>query len=166
MRSIVQTIRLLLARVLSTKSTIWASADCLLSCVTSTSKLPLILSVPANTSSPTRLLIGNDSPLSNDSSTSPAPRRTTPSIAIRSPGLIKTISPTSMVLMGLMSSPSSVLTNAILGCNCCRLVEADKADFLLEASRYRPIKITKIKLTTVSKYTSPLVEKPNNTYTE
>ena len=113
--------------------------------------LPLAFIEPAKTSSPISFFTGRDSPLKSDSSTSLLPDTTLPSTAIRSPGLIRTISSIKIAPTGLIFSVFPTSTNATFGCSCCKELDADNEDFLLEASRYRPIRITKIKLTTVSK---------------
>ena len=79
-------------------------------------KLPVLLSVPPMTSSPTCFSTGIDSPVIIDSSTALAPSVTSPSTGIFSPGRTTTVSPTRTSSTGRSISLPSRTTRAVLAC--------------------------------------------------
>ena len=78
-------------------------------------KLPVRLMVPANTFDSGAFATGRLSPVSIDSSTVEAPSVTTPSTGIRSPGRIRTKSPTTTSAVATSASCPPRMTRAVRG---------------------------------------------------
>ena len=78
-------------------------------------KVPLVLSVPAITLAPGALVTGMDSPVIMDSSTAERPSITSPSTGTFSPGRTRRRSPTFTASSGTSRSPPSSILRAVAG---------------------------------------------------
>ena len=103
-----------------------------------TSNAPAVLTVAPITRSPGFFSTGNDSPVSIDSSTAPAPLRTSPSTGKRSPGRTSTMSPCRTLAMGTSVSRPSRRTLAVEGCSFASCRSARVVRLLARASMALP----------------------------
>ena len=104
-------------------------------------KLPLPLSVPPITRSPTALATGIDSPVTIDSSTGERPSSTTPSTGIFSPGRTRRRSPATTASSGTSSSlPSARTRRALAGARFIRARMAPEVEARADNSSTWPSK--------------------------
>ena len=112
------------ARVACACSTAWmmrASVEFEAGAVTSNSKLPDALMVPAKTGSPTALSTGMLSPVTGAWLMLERPARSTPSIGTRSPGLTRSTAPTATWATGTVAQlPSAWRSDACSGASASR----------------------------------------------
>ena len=90
------------------------------SAVTSISMTPVVLSVPAKTSSPALLSCGTDSPVTGASLSEVAPLRMTPSSGTRSPGRMRMCWPSCTVETDTSSVRSPFRRCAVSGASLAR----------------------------------------------
>ncbi len=131
-----------------TNREIWASAVSLPTCVASTTRRPESLTVAPKTSSPTVTSTGTDSPVSIDRSTAEDPSRTTPSVAIFSPGRTTNRWPTSSWSTGI-SSPLSSRACFAPSSRMARSAPAERR--LARVSKYFPSSSSAVTAAAVSK---------------
>jgi len=116
---------------------------------------PLVLSVAPISLSPGRLLAGNGSPVSMDSSTALDPSTTTPSTGTFSPGLTRSRSPTCTCVSGTSSSlPSAAMRRAVLGASPSSDLIAIEVCERAFSSRTWPSRVSEMITAAASKYTA------------
>ena len=102
--------------------------------VTSMSNMPVMLFVPPNTSSPTDLSTGSDSPVIFAWLMADSPEMILPSAGMLSPGRTRTRSPGCNVLAATSTSPLSVILCAFSGVKCINEAIAARAPRALRDS--------------------------------
>ena len=139
-------------------ATIWTICDSTVAeptCSERISKAPLVLSVAPISLSPTRLVTGNGSPVSMDSSSALLPSSTMPSTGTFSPGRTRRLSPSCTSARGMSSSlPSGCTRRAVLGDRpSSDLMAAEVLDRAFSSSNW-PNSVSEMMTTAASKYTA------------
>ena len=91
------------------------------------------------------------SPVTIFSSTEEWPSVTMPSVAIRSPGLVRKTSPSLSCSAGISDSAPSLMTVAVGGCNAISFLIASVALPRTACSRSRPVRMSAMIMADVSK---------------
>lgn len=127
---------------------------------TRTRRAPVPFTVPANTSSPGRLVTGSGSPVMVAWSMSLAPSRTCPSAPTRSPGRTRIMSPTARRPVSTLSSvPSARSRVAVVGARSSRPRTESAVRAVATASRAP--EVAKMTISSAPSRTCPIAAAPS-----